>query len=299
MSFRNASFAVEEAFRSLAKNRFMTAASVITLGACLFIVSVSYCLASNLDYMLYQLESTMNITVYLKQECTQEQVSALRESIGRIPHVSSVIYISSEEALAQFRENLGDSGHILDGLDQDNPLPRSFVLELDGINYWDYAVGRLNELEGYGIESIMHGKQAVNALVAINNVLRAISIVIIIGLAAISIVIIFNTIRIAVNARKTEINIMKYVGATDAFIRWPFVIEGMMLGLFGALVPSVLMYALYSPIISLIKNNIPLMDFDFRTRAYVFAVLIPLLSLLGVFMGVLGSVTSIRRHLNV
>ncbi|MDR1639123.1 MAG: permease-like cell division protein FtsX [Clostridiales bacterium] len=299
MSFRNARYAVEEAIRSIAKNQLMTAASVITLAACLFIVSVTYCLAANIDYMLTQMESAMSITVYVSQECAPEQVESLRKKIESVPHVTGVTYVSSEEALDKFREDLGDQSHILSGLDNDNPLPRSFVLELDSIDYWDYAVSELSLLRDYGIDEVKHGKDAVNALVTVNNVLRAICLVIIAGLAIISIVIIFNTIRIAVNTRKTEINIMKYIGATDSFIRQPFIIEGMILGLLGAILPTSLIYAIYSPAISLIQSSVPLMDIDFRARSYVLAALLPLLMIMGVAMGVLGSIASIRRHLNV
>jgi cell division transport system permease protein len=277
----------------------MTIASVITLAGCLFIVSISYCIASNIDYLLFQMESLLSITVYISQDSSSEDVNNLVKLIRDIPHVSNVEYISSEDALAQFRENLGDSSHILDGLESDNPLPRSFVLDIETLGYWDYVVNRLDELKGEGIDTIKHGKQAVNILITINNVLRVICVIIIAGLGIISIVIIFNTIKLAVNSRKTEINIMKYVGATDAFIRWPFIIEGMIIGVLGAMVPTFLIHTVYTPAIELVKNSLSILDFDFRTRAYIFTILIPLLGILGVFIGVLGSVTSIRQHLNV
>jgi len=299
MRFRSVSYTVKEAVRGLIKNRLMSFASIITLASCLFMVSVSFCLVSNLDYILFQMESMMNITVYLRQDMTDQDINTLIGRVNRIPHVTHVQYVSQEEALNNFREDLGDSSDVLAGLDQDNPLPASLVLDIDNISNWDDVENNLNVLKNSGIETIQRGKQTANALTTINNVLRVISALVIAGLGAISLVIIFNTIRIAVNNRKTEINIMKYVGATDAFIRGPFVIEGMIIGILGALLPLAVLYPLYDPVMALLKNSLQFMDFIYRTQIYIFTLLAPLLLIVGLLIGIIGSAVSIRRHLNV
>ena len=299
MNFRSIRYTVMEAFRGLFKNRLMSIASIITLASCLFMVSVSFCLAANLDYLLIQMESMMSITVYLKDSMSVEEIDDLISRVNSISYVTNLEFVSSEDALERFKADLGDSDHILDGLDKDNPLPASLVLDIDNINHWDYVEKSLNGLKESGIETIQHGRQAANALMTINNMLRVISSLVIAGLGVISIVIIFNTIRIAVSNRKTEINIMKYVGATDAFIRGPFIVEGMIIGIVGALLPLAVVYPLYDPIKGFLLESLPVMDFLFRPQVYIFSLLTPLLFIVGVMIGVIGSAISIRRHLNV
>jgi cell division transport system permease protein len=277
----------------------MTIAAVITVAACLFMVAASFSLATNLDYLLQQMETYMNIIVYVRDDATDDAVNALERKISDIPHVTQMTYVSANDALLQFKENLGSSNAITDGLDEDNPLPRSFVLEIDTLANQSYVMNRLEELQNQGIDVIKHGGPAVNAFMTINNALRVISIILITGLGILSIVIIFNTIRIAVNARKNEINIMKYVGATDSFIRWPFLMEGMIIGLLGALIPSAIGYFVYTPLMDLIKSNLPMLSFEFRLKSHVFSILFPLLFFLGIAIGAAGSGTSIRRHLHV
>jgi len=299
MKFRNISYTVKEAFGSLVKNRLMSAASIITLASCLFIVSVSFCLAVNLDYILIQMESMMSITVYLQDGMSDEDISNLIDEVNNIPYVTHLKYVSKEQALEGFKASLNDSSHILDGLEEDNPLPASLELDIDSLSHWDSVENSLNRLKDSGIETVQQGKQTANALTTINNVLRVISVLIIAGLGIISIVIIFNTIRIAVNNRKTEINIMKYVGATDAFIRGPFIVEGIIIGIVGALLPLIIVYPLYNPVLDALRQSLPVMSFLFRTQLYIFSLLTPLLLIAGVLIGVMGSAISIRRHLNV
>ena len=299
MGFRHIGYTVAEAFRGLVKNRLMSAASVITLASCLFIVSVSFCLAVNLDFLLIQMESLVNITVYLNDGMSDEDINHLIAEVNKIPHITRLTYVSKEEALAQFKASLDDSSHILDGLEGDNPLPASLELDIDNVAHWDAVEGSLNSLKGSGIETIQHGKKTADALTTINYVLRVVSSLVIAGLGVISIVIIFNTIRIAVSNRKTEINIMKYVGATDAFIRGPFIIEGLIIGILGGLLPLIVVYPLYGPIMGFLRESLPIMGFSFRTQSYVLSILAPILLITGAAIGVTGSAVSIRRHLNV
>ncbi|MDR3239386.1 MAG: permease-like cell division protein FtsX [Clostridiales bacterium] len=299
MTFRIIRYSLREAMRSLIQNRLMTIAAVITVAACLFMVAISFSLAANLDYILQQMESYMSVTVYIQEDRSAEAVSALLTKVEAIPHVTSIEYISAQEALERFQSSLGDSSAILDGLEEDNPLPRSFILDVDNLVNQEYVVGRLNDMTEDGVDVVKHGGPTVNAFMTINNVLRVICLIIIASLGVISIVIIFNTIRIAVNARKTEINIMKYVGATDSFIRAPFLMEGMLIGITGAIIPCAVCYTIYKPLMDLLQENLPVINFDFRARSYIFSILLPLSLILGIIIGVAGSATSIRRHLNV
>jgi cell division transport system permease protein len=261
-------------------------------------------LAANLDYMLFQMGSRMGISVYLRADLSEFSRHALESEILAIPHVTNVEYVSAEDALGRFRDQLSDNTSqngptVLDGLENDNPLPASFVLNIESVNYWDFVENELNKLKDQGIENVALGKQAANYLNTLNNVLRVVSLVIILGLGVISMVIIFNTIRLAVNGRKTEINIMKYVGATDAFIRGPFIIEGVLIGVIGAGIPLLISYPMYDPVLSLLVRVLLVRGFEFRSHVYIFSVLITLCLVLGITIGVASSITSIRRHLKV
>ena len=299
MILRSFSYTVMEAFRGLIKNRLMSTASVITLSSCLFMVSVSFCLATNLDYLLVQIESMMSIIVLLEDNMPKEDIDNLIAQVKNIPHITNLEFVSSAEAMERFKDDLGEASHILDGYEKERILPDSLVLDIDSISNWDNVENSLNRLRENGIETIQHGRQAANALTTINNIIRIISALVIIGLGVISIVIIFNTIRIAVNTRKVEISIMKYVGATDTFIRGPFILEGMIIGVLGAIIPLAFMYALYDPVKNFLLESLPVMDFSFRSHSYVFSLLAPLLFIVGILIGIIGSTISIRRYLNV
>ncbi len=154
---------------------------------------------------------------------------------------------------------------------------------------------------GEELEKVKYDKESIDVIIGINNIIRIASIIIILFLGLVSVIIIMNTIKLTVNNRKIEINIMKYVGATDSFIRWPFIIEGMIIGLIGAAIPTALCWFSYGKAIDLINANIPALTslVEFKSVYSVFAVLIPFSLVLGVIIGAIGSVTSIKRHLLV
>jgi len=249
--------------------------------------------------MLGDLESTLKITVIVSDGATDDQVSNLLQILENTPHVVDVTYVSAQDALDSIKQDWGDPGGILDGLDSDNPLPRSFVLNVDQIRYISSITSQLNALHNPAIDKINQGQDLANGLIVINNVIRVVSIIIVLGLAIISIVIITNTIRLAVNTRRIEINIMKYVGATDWFIRWPFIVEGVIIGIIGALAPVALCWFGYGRVVSLIEGRIPILNLGYLSSLSIFAVLVPSAVVLGVAIGAFGSFTSIRRHLNV
>lgn len=299
MKFRTMNYALGEAIRSLVKNRLMSVAAVITVSACIFMLSVSYCLAANLDYLLTTIEDTLKITVIIEDDADAQAVEKLLETIKNMNHVTRVTYISAQEALEAAKENWEDSKGILEGLDQDNPMPRYLQLDIESIKFIDAVALQLNEMRNPAIQDVYHGKEVAGALMAVNNVVRIISLIIIFGLAAISVVIITNTIRIAVNSRRSEITIMKYVGATDWFIRWPFVIEGLLIGIIGAVIPVVICWFGYGRVVVAVAGSIPFLNIDYLSTFAVFSVLIPFSALLGLAIGAIGSMTSVRKHLNV
>lgn len=302
MRLRSLSYYTREAFISLFRNRLMALASIMTVMSCIFILSFSYCLAANIDYILEQLESSLNLSVHLNDDMPAASVPTLAGMIEKLPNVKSVKYISAEEALESFRGSLGpDDQHLLDGFDEDNPLPRTFVVSLDDTKNQQAVVTELEKLKQYGVGEIQYDQQIINVITSLNTGIRIVSIVIIAALIAISVVIIMNTIKITVNSRRTEIVIMKYIGATDWFIRWPFIIEGILIGVIGALIPVALCWLGYTGAVQAVYENLRVLEnlVDFRTSASIFLVLLPMGLAIGTVIGSAGSVWSLRKHLNV
>ena len=289
----------KEGFTSLLKNRLMTIASIATVSACIFIISFSYCIVSNLQYALRQIEDTVGIAVFLNNELTSEDVERISNDIKKIPHVTQVIYTSPDDALKELQEDWGMNG-ILDGFTgEDNPLSSSFEISLEEIKYQTEVSKALKEIDG--IDKVRDAHSETEILLKINNIITVSGILVIFILGAISVVIIMNTIKISVYSRRNEINIMKYVGATDWFIRWPFIIEGMIIGIIGAIVPMLISWPLYSKISDVLYTNLLsiIKIISLRHSIDIFSVLIPISIISGILLGVIGSVTSIKKHLKV
>ncbi len=302
MRFRSFSYYMGEAVISLIRNRLMALASIITVLSCIFIVSFSYCMAVNVDYILEQMESSLNLSVYITDDLDAESVPNLADKIKAIPNVKNVQYISAEEALEKFKTDLGeDDQRILEGLEDDNPLPRSFVISLDDINNQQNVITELESLRYAGISDVKYDQKIIDTITSLNTGIRIASLIIIVCLVVVSVVIIINTIKITVNNRRVEISIMKYIGATDWFIRWPFIIEGVLIGVIGAVIPVLMCWLGYAGAIQAIYDKVVVLQnlIEFKSAPSVFLVLLPLSLTIGVGIGIVGSVTSLHKYLKV
>ncbi len=327
IKLRTIKYYIEEAFKCLIRNGVMTLAGIMIVASCVFILSASFCVALNLEYVLEQFGASLGFTVIVSDELDDETVDKIRSKIVDIEHVSDVKYKSSHDALVDLSAQFEDTRGILSGLEQDNPLPRSFEIQVTQPKFQADIIKAIQHIgaevateinlkveasqpktnenfsppENKGVLEVKTESNVVDALVAINNGVRIISLFITIALTAISVVIIMNTIKVTMNNRKTEINIMKYVGATDWFIRWPFVIEGILTGTIGALIPLAVCRFGYNKVIEVIFEKVSLLKnlVVFVPVEQVFSVLIPVSLGLGIGIGIFGSVSSIRRYLKV
>lgn len=291
---------LKEGFSGLKKNLLMTVASIIAVAACISIMSFSYCVVSNLQYMLDQMEDSIGISVFLKGDLTSEDIENMKTTISGLDHVTNVTYISPADALDQLKEQWGADEDIFIGLDDtNNPLSHSFQVELDQIESQDAVLAELQKIEG--VDKVEYGQSLSEMLMSVSNVFQVAGILVMLVLGVISVMIIINTIRISVMNRRVEINIMKYVGATDWFIRWPFIIEGIIIGLIGAILPMLVGMPMYGKTVSLFYNYIPFVEnfVRFRVVGDVFSFVLPAALIFGILLGVVGSVTSIRKHLQV
>jgi len=300
MKFRSMKYYLREAFVSVARNRLMSLSSIVTVAACIFILIFSICIAVNLDFMLEKLEQAGGIMVTIDNEVAQEDVLTLFAAVEALEHVESAEYISADAALADFASSMSadEGSQLIEKLSEDNPLRRYISVTMDSARNAQMVIDEIEAM--HGVVRVRHSQDFTSMLISINNIVRIVSIVMILVLSLLSIIIIMNTIKLTVNSRKTEITIMKYVGATEWFIKWPFVIEGIIIGVAGALVPIIVSWFVYDGAIEAIQTNVALLSsiVVFKESIELFPILIPVALLLGAAIGTLGSVTSMRRYLS-
>jgi cell division transport system permease protein len=275
----------------------MSFASILTVASCIFIVSVFYMLAANIDFFLSQLEESLSVVVYIDEELPVSELTPLLHRIRALPQVRDVEFIHRDEALEDLIVSMPGGVTQFESLRQINPLRHSFDIELRDLRYHDELVHALEEMPE--IASVRDFGEVAEIMTTIRYIVQIASLALILVLALISIVLIINTIRITVSTRQVEISIMKYVGATDWFIRWPFVIEGLLIGLFGGLIPAVLCRLGYDRVVEIIESVAWLDFIEFMPGEDMFIYVMPLAIALGVLIGLIGSVFSVRKYLKV
>jgi len=275
----------------------MSFASVLTVASCIFIVTMFYVIAENIDYFLEQIEGNLSITVFIEEEVLFDSMITLRERILAMPQVNTVDFTHREDALEGQIEGMEGGEEAFGSLRYNNPLRHSFEITLHNLRYYDEMIVILRETPEIG--RVADIGDTAEIMVTVRGVVRFASFVLIAVLALIAVVLIMNTIRITVSSRQVEIGIMKYVGATDWFIRWPFVIEGLLIGFIGGLIPALIGRMGYGWVVGLIDGIAWLNFLDFMPGEEVFALVIPMAVGLGVLIGLAGSAISVRKYLKV
>ena len=215
MKIRSIKFYFQEAFDSLIKNKLMAFASTVTVASCILILTVSFCVAQNINFALEQVNNSVGLSVIVADDLPSDKVNSLYEKILTLPYVDEAKFISADDALEQLSHTLEDSAEMLAGLKDDNPLPRSFDITLKDNNFYENAINDLEKMKPDGVFKIRNALDETKILLRISRIIRIISAAIVFTLALISVVIIMNTIKLAVNSRREEISIMKYIGATN------------------------------------------------------------------------------------
>jgi len=284
----------QSAGSSLIRNSWMTLASIGTVAVALLVLGVFMLLAVNIGAMAAQVEEQVELTAYLADLSSQER-ARLENELKAIPGVAAVTFVSREEAWQRLLEWYGEDRNFLAGWEEDNPLREAFEVRADSAFRIADIAKAVAEVRG--VEEVVYGREIVEQLLSITRAVRLVGIGLMAGLALAATFIIANTIRITVFARRREISIMRYVGATAWFVRWPFVIEGLALGIIGAiLASSVLAWGYYFAVRSL-AAAIPFWPFVAPWP------LLQRLALalvgLGALIGVAGSGMSVRRYLDV
>lgn len=286
---------LREAFRSLWRNAFMTIASVATMALSLIMLGMFILIGLNLNHMANQVESTVEISVYLKDDISEEEFQSLEEQLKGLQGVQELTYMNKDQALERFKERLGDRKDLLDALGGENPLPASFQIRVETPEQVEPIV--LATTEMVGVDDTQFGQEIIEQIFSVARWMRIISLVLVFFLGLAALFIIANTIRVAVFARRREISIMKYVGATDGFIRLPFFLEGIILGLMGAVVATIvidLIYSLFSDQLATTLTFLPILP-KYPLLLWTSIGMV----ILGPAIGALGSMISIKRFLKV
>jgi cell division transport system permease protein len=287
---------VKDAAKNLKRNRTMSTASVATVAATLFILGVFLLTITNIQQIMKDINSQVEIKIILEKDIKIDVQQELEKNIKATAGVESVTYESKEQALENLKTKFGEKyKSLLEGYEADNPLPSSYIIK---VTKPEAVTGVVESIKGKpGIETIKDAKELVDKLIAISNAIKWFGIAVFAILIGVSLFLIGNTIKLTVYARRREIGIMKYIGATDWFIRWPFIIEGIVIGIIGGGTASLLLYYGYRFIYTKMATNFLMIQLI--NPAYVLNTILLEFVLGGIFIGVIGSITAIRKFLSV
>ena len=282
-----------------------SAASIATMTACIFLFGLFFSLLINFRYIVKNAEEGVAVTVLFDDGVDQATINSIGEQIKAYKGVTKVEYVSAEEAWDEWsKQYFGDTelaSERAEGFKNDNPLANSssYSVYVDKIEHQDALVKYIEGLDG--VREVNQLKGATQTLSSFNTLLTYISVAIILILLCVAVFLISNTVAIGISIRKEEIGIMKLIGATNFFVRAPFLIEGMIIGLIGAIIPLVLLFVMYKKVIEYVLTKFSMLSsvVQFMSVTKVFEVLTPVALILGMGIGLFGSVITIRKHLRV
>ena len=299
MKYNILGYLIGEGLSNVFKNKKSTGASLMIMCATMIIFGIFLILGENINYFVSEVESAQGIQVFINNDATQEQIDELEEKIRALDGVSTTEFVSKEDALNQMKEKFGDKQDLLAGYEENNIFPASYVVTLTDLNKSKEVQDQISTFEN--VKKITSKDETVTTLINLANGIKIITGVILVLLVIISIFIIANTIKLTVHARRKEISIMKYVGATNSFIRWPFIVEGMIIGVFASIISIAIVGGAYSVIAQKLVYsqfmqviNMSLVSFSDMFNSIIFVYM-----LLGIGIGAFGSVISMRKYLKV
>ena len=297
---RNIFFLIGRGFRNIFKNPMTSFFSLLVMVTTIFLFCTSYATLINIRSVVKQAEDSVGITVFFDEGMSEDQIRRIGQDIGARKEVARMVYTSAEEAWENFKEiYFKGNEELADGFIDDNPLANSASYEVFLTHIADQQdfVEELERTEG--VRKVNASNLLADGLNNLGRIIEAVTIAVVTVLLIISVMLISNSISVAIAMRKDEIHIMRYIGATNRFIRFPFVLEGMIIGLIGAAIPLAVVWYFYDPVVHDLSKR--LMAFgtllNFLKRAEVFKTLLPVALLLAIGIGVVGSIFSMRRHL--
>jgi len=298
MKIRTLGYMINEGLKNLWRNRMMSLASIGSVTATLIILGMIFILIFNINSLAEGAKGQFDsIQVFLKDGIGEERIGEIGNEIEKIKGVKNIVFESRKDALEKMKELWGEHAYLLENLES-NPLPNSYIVYLDNIENSNYVVQQIEAVQD--IDVVRFHKDIIDKLIGMTRFIRIVGLVIIIILISISVFIIGNTIKLTVAARRREITIMKYVGATNWFVRWPFFVEGTLLGLLGAGCALLIIFFSYRYIYNMATANLYVMLTTYLVPVkQILDNLILIFAVLGSGIGALGSITSMRKYLKV
>ena len=291
-------YTIRQGVRNMFRNKWFTLASIATIAACLFLFGLFYAVILNFSNIIKTAEEGVSVTVFFDEGTDENTMEVIGDEIEQRPEVDHVVFVSADEAWESFKVDY--LGEYADGFTE-NPLAESahYEIYLNDISMQPALVTYLENREG--IRQVNKSEVTATTLTGVNALVAYVSAAIILILLLVSIFLISNTVTIGIAVRKEEINIMKYIGATDFFVRSPYVIECILIGFIGACIPLVVIYFLYNEVIKYITERFSMLTqlLAFLPAADVFHYLVSVYIVVGVGIGFLGSMVTVRKHLRV
>ncbi len=302
MRISSIGYSLRQGFKNIRRNLLFSLASIGTIVACLFLFGLLYAVIVNFRTAIKNIEGNISISVFFDTGISENQIDLIREQIRTRDEVATLDYVSAEDAWKQFSEaNYDDPEAARETFGADNPLANSssFTITLKDVTYQADFVQFVSSIKG--VRKVKSSEYTANNVAAINKFVGYASAFIIAILFLVSIFLISNTITIGITVRKEEIKIMKLIGATNAFVRAPFIVEGVTIGLIGSVIPVVILYYMYEAVIDYVVGRFAVLQsiFEFVPAMDLFKVLAPMSLLIGIGIGFIGSWLTTRKHLKV
>ena len=308
-------YTLKQGIKNIKRNWMFSLASIITMAACIFLFGIFFSIVNNVNNVAHKVEQEVPITVFFDKGTTNKQIKAIGKKIKERPEVEKIEFTSADEAWEEFKETYFQGSEAADGFKDDNPLANSdnYEVYMKTTDNSQDLIARSKSLSSTqqdlvkfaqsldGVSKVNKSDVVANTLSSVNMLVAYISIAIIAILLGVSIFLISNTVTMGITVRKEEIAIMKYIGAKDFVVRSPFVIEGLIIGIFGAAIPLGLLYVLYDKAVSYVMERFSILKniIDFLPVNVVYTYLLPIGLIMGIGIGFLGSFFTVRKHLRV
>ncbi|MCR4758039.1 MAG: permease-like cell division protein FtsX [Butyrivibrio sp.] len=291
-------YTIGQGFKNLGRNKWYTLASVATISACLFLFGLFYSIIANFQNIVKTAEEGVSVTVFFNEGTSEDQILAVKSDLENRPEVRKIDYVSADAAWEGFKEEY--LGEYSDGFTE-NPLADSANLQiyLSDVSMQPALVTYAESISV--VRTVNRSEVTANTLSGINKLIAYVSAGIIFILLLVSIFLISNTVTMGISVRKDEINIMKYIGATDFFVRAPFVVEGILIGIIGSIIPLIIVYFVYTKAITYVATRFTMLSslLNFLPVETLYNKLIPVSLAIGIGIGFFGSFTTVRKHLHV
>ena len=293
-------YSVKQGVKNIARNRMFSIASIATMAACIFLFGIFFSIIRNFSHIVEKAEEGVAIVVLFDEEATDERVEKIGKQLSKHEGVLEIKYVSAEEAWEEFQKSyLADNPELAEGFADDNPLANSdnYEVYLESVENQEEVVAFAESLEG--VRKVNKSDVVAKTLENFNVLLTYVSGAIILILLIVAVFLISNTVSMGITIRREEIAIMKYIGAKDSFVRAPFVIEGILIGVVGATIPLIILYFAYEKAVSTIISKFSVLNtiLEFLPVTEVYKFLLPIGLALGVGIGFIGSFLTIRKHL--